>query len=155
MAVVTDVSSPAFHPIDMPTALNQLMEFDQMSSGNPARPRYLPVRRVPLGSSGELLFLSGVVCHDEDARGNIEIQTRRVFVRIAKILEEHGASLVNIVKTTTFLVDLADYDCFNRVRVETFMDCKEPPASTAVGAGSLLGLGTRLEVEVVAFVRPY
>jgi 2-iminobutanoate/2-iminopropanoate deaminase len=98
------------------------------------------------------LFLSGVVCHDEDARDDIEMQTRRVFARIAQVLTEHGASLTDIVKTTSFLVDLADYDRFNRVRVEIFMDCKEPPASTAVGAGSLLGQGTRLEVEVVALV---
>ncbi len=125
-----------------------------MSSSSPARPRYSPARRVPLGGSGDLLFLSGIICSDEDARGNIEIQTRRVFARIAQVLAEHGASLTDIVKTTSFLVDLADYDSFNRVRVETFMDCKEPPASTAVGAGSLLGQGTRLEVEVVAFVPP-
>ncbi|WP_334389938.1 RidA family protein [Bradyrhizobium sp. AZCC 2262] len=131
------------------------MEFDRMSANSPARPRYSPARRVPLGASGDLLFLSGVVCHDEDARDNIEIQTRRIFARIAQVLEEHGAALTSIIKTTSFLVDLADYDCFNRVRVETFKDCREPPASTAVGAGSLLGQGTRLEVEVVALVRPY
>lgn len=68
------------------------------------------------------------------------------------MLAKHGASLSDIVKTTSFLADLADYDGFNRVRVETFMDCKEPPASTAVGAGSLLGSGTRVEIEAVAFV---
>ncbi|QOZ28554.1 RidA family protein [Bradyrhizobium sp. CCBAU 51753] len=50
------------------------------------------------------------------------------------------------------MTDLADYDGFNRARVEIFMDAKEPPASTAVGAGSLLGSRTRIEIEVVAFV---
>jgi len=33
-----------------------------------------------------------------------------------------------------------------------FIDAKEPPASTSIGAGSLLGIGTRVEIEVVAFV---
>ncbi|MBR0869421.1 RidA family protein [Bradyrhizobium tropiciagri] len=123
-----------------------------MSTASSNRPRYSSARRVPLGTSGELLYLSGIICADEDARDNIELQTRRVFERISGVLAKHGASLSDIVKTTSFLTDLADYDGFNRVRVETFMDCKEPPASTAVGAGSLLGIGTRVEIEVVAFV---
>ena len=98
------------------------------------------------------MYLSGIICADEDARDNIELQTRRVFERISTVLARHGASLSDVVKTTSFLTDLADYDGFNRVRVETFMDCKEPPASTAVGAGSLLGIGTRIEIEAVVFV---
>ena len=122
-----------------------------MSTSSPNRPRFSPARRVPLGT-GDLLYLSGVICRDEDARDKIEVQTRRVFERIAAVLAAHGASLENVVKTTAFLTDLADYDGFNRVRVDVFMDCKEPPASTAVGAGSLLGVGTRVEIEVVAFV---
>ena len=123
-----------------------------MSTPNPNRPRFSPARRVPLGASGDLLYLSGIICADEDARDNIELQTRRVFERISGVLAKHGASLSDIVKTTSFLTDLADYDGFNRVRVETFIDCKEPPASTTGGGGSLLGVGTRVEIEVVAFV---
>ena len=126
-----------------------------MSNTPPNRPRYSPARRIPLGASGDLLYLSGILCADEDARDNIEVQTRRVFDRIAGVLAKHGSSLSDIVKTTSFLADLADYDGFNRVRVETFRDCEEPPASTAVGAGSLLGIGTRVEIEVVAFVPPH
>ncbi|WLB56556.1 RidA family protein [Bradyrhizobium japonicum] len=96
--------------------------------------------------------MSGSLCVDEDARDNIELQTRRIFEHIARVLGKHGASLSDVVKTTSYLADLADYDGFNRARVETFMDCKEPPASTAVGAGALLGSGTRVEIEAVAFV---
>ena len=123
-----------------------------MSTTNADRPRYSPARRIPLGASGDLLYLSGILCVDEDARDNIELQTHRIFDRITKVLAKYGASLTDIVKTTSYLADLADYDGFNRARVETFRDCKEPPASTAVGAGSLLGSGTRVEIEVVAFV---
>ncbi|UQD70682.1 RidA family protein [Bradyrhizobium japonicum] len=123
-----------------------------MSTTHENRPRFSPARRVPLGPNGDLLFLSGSLCVDEDARDNIELQTRRIFERIARVLGKHGASLSDVVKTTSYLADLADYDGFNRARVETFMDCKEPPASTAVGAGALLGSGTRVEIEAVAFV---
>nr|WP_063709208.1 RidA family protein [Bradyrhizobium centrolobii] len=119
---------------------------------NTDRPRYSPARRIPLGASGDLLLLSGILCVDDDARDNIEVQTRRIFDRIARALAKHGASLSDIVKTTSYLADLADYEGFNRVRVEAFKDCQEPPASTAVGAGSLLGSGTRVEIEAVAFV---
>jgi len=123
-----------------------------MSTTHENRPRFSPARRVPLGGSGDLLFLSGRLCVDEDARDNIELQTRRIFESIARVLVKHGASLSDIVKTTAFLADLADYGGFNRARVDIFMDCKEPPASTAIGAGSLLGSGTRVEIEAVAFV---
>ncbi|MEY9742293.1 2-iminobutanoate/2-iminopropanoate deaminase [Bradyrhizobium japonicum] len=123
-----------------------------MSTTHENRSRYSPARRVPLGPSGNLLFLSGILCVDEDARDNIELQTRRIFDRIARVLGKHGASLSDIVKTTASLADLADYDGFNRARVETFLDYEEPPASTAVGAGALLGSGTRIEIEAVAFV---
>ncbi|WP_223973537.1 RidA family protein [Bradyrhizobium sp. RD5-C2] len=123
-----------------------------MSTSQENRPRFSPARRVSLGPSGDLLFLSGSLCVDEDARDNIELQTRRIFERIARVLGKYGASLSDIVKTTAFLADLADYDGFNRARVEIFMDAREPPASTAIGAGSLLGIGTRVEIEAVAFV---
>ncbi|WP_375780374.1 RidA family protein [Bradyrhizobium sp. ma5] len=96
--------------------------------------------------------MSGSLCVDEDARDNIELQTRRIFERIARVLGKYGASLSDVVKTTAFLADLADYDGFNRARVEIFMDAREPPASTAIGAGSLLGIGTRVEIEAMAFV---
>ena len=122
-----------------------------MSTTHVNRPRFSPARRVP-GPSGDLLFLSGSLCVDEDARDNVELQTRRIFERMARVLGKHGASLSDIVKTTAFLADLADYDGFNRARVEIFMECEEPPASTAVGAGSLLGTGTRVEIEAVAFL---
>jgi enamine deaminase RidA (YjgF/YER057c/UK114 family) len=56
------------------------------------------------------------------------------------------------LKATVFQTDLIDYDGFNSVRFETFMNCKEPPAGTAVGAGSLPGSGARVEIEVVAFL---
>ncbi|TKT70186.1 RidA family protein [Afipia massiliensis] len=124
----------------------------EMTNLAPARPRYSPARRIPLGPSGDLLLLSGVICHDDDARDNIEEQTRRIFARVAAVLKDHNAAITDIVKTTSYLTDLADYDGFNRVRVEIFIDCKEPPASTAVGVGSLLGQGTRLEVDVIALV---
>ena len=123
-----------------------------MSTTHENRPRFSPARRVPLGPSGDLLFLSGSLCVDDDARDNIELQTHRIFERIARVLGKHGASLSDIVKTTAFLADLADYDGFNRARVEIFMGAKEPPASTAIGAGALLGIGTRVEIEAVAFV---
>jgi len=121
-----------------------------MSATTENRPRFSPAIRVPVGT-GDLLYLSGVICRDEDARDNIDVQTRRVFARIVEVLKQNGASLTNVVKTTTFLADLADYPVFNQIRIETFLECKDPPASSAVGA-ALLGTGTRVEIELVAFV---
>lgn len=65
---------------------------------------------------------------DEDARDDIEIQTRRIFDRVARALGKHGASLSDVVKTTSYLADLADYDGFNRARVGIFMERSRRPA---------------------------
>ncbi|MGY3694739.1 enamine deaminase RidA (YjgF/YER057c/UK114 family) [Bradyrhizobium sp. USDA 3240] len=91
-------------------------------------------RRVPLGPSGDLLFLSGSLCVDEDARDSVELLTRRIFERTARVLRKLGASLSDIVKTTAFL---ADYDGFNPARIEIFMDAKSGAQNRANGGESV------------------
>ena len=65
------------------------------------------VHRIPFGPGGDLLFLAGIICHDDEARANIEEQTRRAFARIAAVLKDHNAALTNVVKMTSFLTVLA------------------------------------------------
>lgn len=60
------------------------------------------------------------------------LRTRRIFARVAAVLKDHNAAITDTVKTRSYLVDLADYDGF-AFACETLMDCKELPASTAVG----------------------
>lgn len=75
----------------------------------------------------------------------IEEQTRRTLENIQAILEEAGATLNDVVKSTVHLADMKDFDAFNQVYKEFF---QEPyPVRTTVGS-QLLNFW--VEIDVIA-----
>src|SRR5262245_42508146 len=84
--------------------------------------------------AGNLLFLSGQIPIDPDSgelvSGGIEDQTRRVLDNLSAVLEAAGASLSDVVKTTVFLVDLADFPAFNQTYAGYFT--ADPPARATI-----------------------
>ena len=78
--------------------------------------------------AGELLFLSGQIPLDpatgELVSGGIEEQTRRVLDNLGAVLTAAGCSFGNVVKTTIYLIDLADF-AVNAVYASYF---RRPPA---------------------------
>ena len=101
--------------------------------------------------AGGLVFLSGQVGLDpisgERTRDDVSEQARRVMRNIGGILGDVGLGYGDIVKTTVFLTDIADYPAVNEVYGSYFGD--EPPARSAVQVGALPG-GFLVEIEVVA-----
>jgi 2-iminobutanoate/2-iminopropanoate deaminase len=101
--------------------------------------------------SGQLLFVSGQIPLDPDTGelvgGGIEDQTRRVMQNVQAILEAAGASLGHVVKTTIFLVDLADFPAANEVYSGYFVDSLPARATVQVAA---LPRQARVEIEVIA-----
>lgn len=101
----------------------------------------------------ELIVLAGHMPLDADNRlvgpGDIELQARTVFDNIRKSLRAAGADLSNIVRMTTYLVDLQrDTPGVRKVRAEYF-GRETPPASTMVEIPRLPG-GILIEVEALA-----
>ena len=98
-----------------------------------------------------LVFLSGQVALDphsgERRPDDVEIQARQVMDNIGSILDDVGLSYEDIVKTTIFMADMADYPKVNEVYGSYFGS--EPPARSAIQAGALPG-GFLVEIEVVA-----
>ena len=98
-----------------------------------------------------LVFLSGQVGLDpisgERTRDDVAEQAHRVMKNIGGILSDVGLGYSDIVKTTVFLADIADYPTVNEVYGSYFSD--EPPARSAVQAGALPG-GFLVEIEVIA-----
>lgn len=117
--------------------------------GLAANPAFSPGVRV-----GDLLFVSGQVAQDGNGNtvgiGDCEAQTRQVMARIQTIVESAGATLADVVKITTFLVNLADYPAFSRVRSETFPE--NPPASSTVVVAALVRPEFLVEVEAVVHI---
>ena len=100
---------------------------------------------------GDLVFTAGQVALDPATgtviEGGIEAQTARVLNNLAAVLAAAGSSLSQVVKTTVFLTDMADFPAMNEAYAEAFGDHKPARATVAVAG---LPLGVRVEIEVVA-----
>jgi 2-iminobutanoate/2-iminopropanoate deaminase len=99
------------------------------------------------------LFTAGQVGFDpasgELVDGGIAEQTHRVLQNIRAILRAGGTDVDHVVKTTVFLVDMADFALMNEVYAEFFGDHR--PARSTVAVASL-PRGARVEIEAVAAV---
>ncbi len=103
--------------------------------------------------SGDLLFTSGQIPLDpvsgQIVGGDITAQTRRVMENLGAVLAAAGASFADVVKTTIFLVDMADFGAVNAVYGERFTAA--PPARSTV-AVARLPRDARVEIEMIARV---
>ncbi len=98
-----------------------------------------------------LVFVSGQLPIDPSTgafpEGGIKEQTRQSITNAQAILEACGLSLGNVVKTTVFLADMADFGAMNEVYAQFF---SAPfPARSAV-AVKTLPKGALVEVECIA-----
>jgi 2-iminobutanoate/2-iminopropanoate deaminase len=103
--------------------------------------------------AGGFLFTAGQVGFDpasgELVDGGIAEQTRQVLANIRAILEAGGSGLGQVVKTTVFLVDMADFAAMNEVYAEAFGAHRPARSTVAVAA---LPRGARVEIEAVAAI---
>ena len=103
--------------------------------------------------AGGFLFTAGQVGFDpatgELVDGGIGEQTRQVLQNIRAILEAGGSGLAQVVKTTVFLVDMADFAAMNEVYADVFGTHRPARSTVAVAA---LPRGARVEIEAVAAI---
>jgi 2-iminobutanoate/2-iminopropanoate deaminase len=101
--------------------------------------------------AGGLLFSAGQVGFDpstgELVDGGIAEQTERVLLNIRAILQASGLDMANVVKTTVFLVDMADFTAMNTAYAAAFGDHRPARSTVAVAA---LPRGARVEIEAIA-----
>ncbi|MES2972503.1 MAG: RidA family protein [Pseudomonadota bacterium] len=101
-------------------------------------------------SPAATLYVAGQI--GIDAKGvaspDFEAQTRQTWKNIEAILAEAGMTLKDIVKTTIFLVNPADYPTFVKVRTEVLDGHK--PASTLVYVSALVKPDWKVEIDVIA-----
>ena len=80
--------------------------------------------------------------------GGLEAQTEQVMANIAAVLEASGSSFDQVIKTTCFLADIADFKAFNEIYAKYFTS---KPARSCVAVKDL-PLGALVEVEIIAEV---
>ena len=102
---------------------------------------------------GRLIYTSGQIPIDPQTgsfvEGGVQAQTRQSLNNVKAVLEEAGTDMNHVVKTTVFLVDMADFAEMNTVYAEFFT--QPYPARSAV-AVKTLPKGALIEIEVVAEV---
>ena len=111
---------------------------------------YAPTRTVDLGVA-KMVFISGLTSGGE-APNDTRAQAKIVFGKIAELLRAEGGGLEHLVKITTFLVDIREYELYNEVRNALFAGAQAMPASATVGGAELVRLGARIEIEGVAVI---
>ncbi|HEV7888961.1 MAG TPA: RidA family protein, partial [Acidimicrobiales bacterium] len=89
---------------------------------------YTPIVRAGewLVVSGQIALRDGALIQDADSKA----QTAQAMSNLRGLLEGEGASLGQVVKTTVFLTDMADYAAMNEAYIEAFGDHR--PARSAV-----------------------
>jgi 2-iminobutanoate/2-iminopropanoate deaminase len=118
--------------------------------GTPSGPAPIGPYSIATEANG-LVFISGQVAINPATQvalhGTITEETRRVLDNLVAILGDLGLGTGDVVKTTVFLSDMADFPDFNAVYGEYFGD--DPPArSTFEVAG--LPAGFKVEIETIA-----
>jgi 2-iminobutanoate/2-iminopropanoate deaminase len=99
------------------------------------------------------LFTAGQVALDPEkgelVAGGIREQTTRALENLRAILTAAGSDFSHVVKTTVFLVDMADFTPMNEIYGRAFGDHRPARSTVAVAA---LPRGARVEIEVIAAV---
>lgn len=104
-------------------------------------------------ASGSFLFTAGQIPLDPSSgqiiQGDIKVQTRQVMQNLKAILEQGGASMKSVVKTTVFLKDISEFGGMNEVYGEFFPS--NPPARSTVEVARL-PRDVKVEIEAIALV---
>ncbi len=105
-------------------------------------------------AAGSFLFCSGQIPLEPESgelvQGTITEQTNRVLDNLAAVLRAHGLELENIVKTTVFLTDLANFAEMNAAYGTYFPSA--PPARSTIQVAAL-PKNANVEIEAIA-VKP-
>ena len=117
----------------------------------------LPSAPAPVGpysvatEANGFVFVSGQVGIDPAVgsvvAGGVAAETRQIMENLGSILGDLELGYADIVKTTIFLTDMADFGTVNAIYGE-FVDEAKPARSTVAVAG--LPLGVNVEIEVLA-----
>lgn len=116
-----------------------------------------PSGPTPLGpysivtEANGFVFVSGMVPlvpeTGKPVEGDIQVQTRQVMKNIGAVLGDVGLTYDDIVKTTIFVADMADFSAINEVYGEYVGESR--PARSTIQAGALPG-GFQVEIETIA-----
>jgi len=100
-----------------------------------------------------MLYCSGQIALDPATGamvgdGDVEAETRQVLANLEAVLREAGVGPAQVVRTTVFLADLADFTKVNAIYADTF-NTPVAPARACVQVAAL-PKGARVEIDCIA-----
>ncbi len=119
-----------------------------ISSGSPWENSVGYSRAVRVGNRVEV---AGTTAMDEDVligEGDVYAQTKFIFEKITKALQEAGASVNDVVRTRMFIVDISRWEEAGKAHGEVFKNIK--PVATMVEVSKLIDPRLLIEIEVSA-----
>lgn len=102
--------------------------------------------------AGNFVYTAGQLGIDPatgDLVEGLEAQVEQILMNLSNILEAAGSSMDNVIKTTCYLADLADFKVFNAIYGSVF-SANRPARSTIQAAA--LPAGALVEIEVIALI---
>ena len=105
--------------------------------------------------AGGWLYCSGQIPLDPATgemlgNGDVAAETRQVLSNLQAVLNEAGAKPADVVRTTVFLADLADFQTVNGIYAEVFGEGVSPARACVQVAA--LPKGSRVEIDCVAWL---
>jgi 2-iminobutanoate/2-iminopropanoate deaminase len=101
--------------------------------------------------AGDLVFTAGQIALDptsmEMVVDDVAAQTERVLQNLGAVLAQAGCGFSDVVKTTVYLTDMADFSVMNEVYARHFGDHR--PARAAIQAAAL-PKGGLVEIDAIA-----
>jgi len=140
MAVGHKLSGPSSRAMSL-TAVNT------SAAPAPVGPYHQAVR------AGDVLYCSGQIALDPASgamvgAGDVAAETRQVLANLVAVLREAGVGPEQVVRTTVFLVDLADFATVNGIYAEVFSGAVAPARACVQVAA--LPKGARVEIDAIA-----
>jgi len=138
---------------------------DPSPSGTPPLPQavaiHTPAAPEPVGpynqavAAGGLLWCSGQIALDPQGGqlvggGDVEAETRQVLRNLQAVLAAAGVGPAQVLRTTVYLVDLADFARVNALYAEVFGQAVAPARACVQVAA--LPKGARVEIDAVALL---
>ncbi len=129
---------------------NKMSNRKNFTTGSPWEDIIGYCRAVKIGNTIEIAGTTAAKDENGSPIEGLYNQTKAILDKLAKVLEDAGASVNNVVRTRMFLTNIDEWQEAAKAHGEVFKDIK--PVTTMVEVSKLIDPEILIEIEVTAIV---